>query len=126
MSTGYVDTKKAISVEELREMEANIEMNAIAVDYANNGASGASHSRCLRAKPEVRRSSWIDANERLPNETGRYWCYVKANTDTGISHEQDNCAFNVDEQQWYSESWKGGEKVTYWRDLMEPPIGGEL
>ena len=60
MSTVYVDTKKAISVEELREMEANIEMNAIAVDYANNGASGASHSRCLRAKPEVRRSSWID------------------------------------------------------------------
>lgn len=65
--------------------------------------------------------NWISVEDELPEDYGRFWCYVRVQTDIGISHEQDNCSFNAGEKRWNSELWKGGEIVTHWIPLPEPP-----
>lgn len=61
---------------------------------------------------------WISVKDRLPEETGRYWCYVKEYNDLGISHFQWNFAFNVEEQGFNTNET---EKVTHWMPLPDPP-----
>ncbi|MDM3181993.1 DUF551 domain-containing protein [Citrobacter sp. Cf098] len=60
---------------------------------------------------------WIPCSERMPEEIGRYWCYVEEQNSLGKSHYQWNCS-------WNGELW-GGEmmygRVTHWMPLQEPP-----
>lgn len=64
---------------------------------------------------------WIDVNDRLPEEGGRYWCYVRDLNDLGVSHFQWNCAYNENEKRFSDSTLLNGEQVTHWRPLPEPP-----
>jgi len=61
---------------------------------------------------------WIPCSERMPEEIGRYWCYVEEQNCLGKSHYQWNCSWNGD--RWWVESENGG-RVTHWMPLQEPP-----
>ena len=65
---------------------------------------------------------WINVEEKLPEETGRYWCYVKGMACLGVFYQQDNCSFNKEDCRWNSEAWTNRcETVTHWMPLPEPP-----
>lgn len=61
---------------------------------------------------------WVACSERMPDESGRYWCYVEEQNDLGKSHYQWNCSWNGD--RWWVESENGG-RVTHWQPLPSPP-----
>ncbi|HDS9331080.1 TPA: DUF551 domain-containing protein [Klebsiella pneumoniae subsp. pneumoniae] len=61
---------------------------------------------------------WIPVSERMPLESGRYWCYVEEQNDLGKSHYQWNCSWNGD--RWWIESENGGI-VTHWMPLPAAP-----
>ena len=61
---------------------------------------------------------WIPCSERMPEETGRYWCYVEEQNDLGKSHYQWNCSWNGN--RWWVESENGG-RVTHWQPLPSAP-----
>ncbi|MDG5059304.1 DUF551 domain-containing protein [Klebsiella pneumoniae] len=61
---------------------------------------------------------WIPVSERLPEDNGRYWCYVEEQNDLGKSHYQWNCSWNGD--RWWVES-EGGGIVTHWMPLPAAP-----
>lgn len=61
---------------------------------------------------------WIPVSERMPEDSGRYWCYVEEQNDLGKSHYQWNCSWNGD--RWWVES-EGGGIVTYWMPLPAAP-----
>lgn len=61
---------------------------------------------------------WVACSERMPEESGRYWCYVEEQNDLGKSHYQWNCAWNG--KRWWVEH-KGGGRVTHWQLLPSPP-----
>ncbi|WP_256660758.1 DUF551 domain-containing protein [Klebsiella quasipneumoniae] len=61
---------------------------------------------------------WIPVSERLPEDSGRYWCYVEEQNDLGKSHYQWNCSWNGD--RWWVES-EGGGIVTHWMQLPATP-----
>jgi|SRR5882757_533611 len=62
--------------------------------------------------------TWISVNDELPNEGGRYWCYVKELNDLGISHFQWNCSFTPGEG--FSDLCQR-MNVTHWTYLLESP-----
>jgi hypothetical protein len=64
---------------------------------------------------------WIDVNERLPEEGGRYWCYVQHLTDLGFSYFQWNCDYNPQMCRFSDMTLTKGEIITHWRYLPEPP-----
>ena len=74
------------------------------------------------AQPVPVVSGWIPVSERLPEEGGRYWCYVEEQNSLGKSHYQWNCSWNGD--RWWVES-EGGGIVTHWMPLPACPAGGE-
>ncbi|MCO6013079.1 DUF551 domain-containing protein [Enterobacter hormaechei] len=61
---------------------------------------------------------WVACSERMPEESGRYWCYVEEQNDLGKSHYQWNCSWNGD--RWWVESENGG-RVTHWMPLPPAP-----
>ncbi len=61
---------------------------------------------------------WIPVSERLPEDSGRYWCYVEEQNDLGKSHYQWNCSWNGD--RWWVET-EGGGIVTHWMPLPAAP-----
>ena len=61
---------------------------------------------------------WIPVSERLPEDSGRYWCYVEEQNDLGKSHYQWNYSWNGD--RWWVES-EGGGIVTHWMPLPAAP-----
>lgn len=61
---------------------------------------------------------WIPVSERLPEEGGRYWCYVEEQNSLGKSHYQWNCAWNG--ERWWVETETGG-RVTHWQPLPAAP-----
>lgn len=61
---------------------------------------------------------WIPCSERMPEEVGRYWCYVEEQNSLGKSHYQWNCSWNGD--RWWVESENGG-RVTHWMPLQAAP-----
>lgn len=67
--------------------------------------------------PEIP-DGWIPVSERLPEDSGRYWCYVEEQNDLGKSHYQWNCSWNG--ERWWVES-EGGGIVTHWMPLPNPP-----
>ena len=61
--------------------------------------------------------TWIPVSEGLPEEGGRYWCYVEEQNSLGKSHYQWNCS-------WNGEIWGGAMmygRVTHWMPLPNPP-----
>ncbi|ELY6345185.1 DUF551 domain-containing protein [Cronobacter muytjensii] len=60
---------------------------------------------------------WIPCSERIPEEGGRYWCYVEEINSLGKSHYQWNCSWNGED--WGGEGFYG--RVTHWQPLPEPP-----
>lgn len=61
---------------------------------------------------------WVACSERMPEESGRYWCYVEEQNDLGKSNYQWNCAWNGN--RWWVEHEDGG-RVTHWQPLPSPP-----
>ncbi|AXF58191.1 DUF551 domain-containing protein [Leclercia sp. W6] len=61
---------------------------------------------------------WIPCSERMPEEIGRYWCYVEEQNCLGKSHYQWNCSWNGG--RWWVESENGG-RVTHWMPLPSAP-----
>ncbi|EEO5603462.1 DUF551 domain-containing protein [Salmonella enterica] len=72
-------------------------------------------SRC--GNPKVSPDGWIPVSERMPEESGRYWCYVEEQNSLGKSHYQWNCSWNG--QAWSDRALSG--RVTHWMPLPEPP-----
>ncbi|EGF6525690.1 DUF550 domain-containing protein [Salmonella enterica] len=72
-------------------------------------------SRC--GNPKVSPDGWIPVSERMPEESGRYWCYVEEQNSLGKSHYQWNCSWNG--QAWSEKALSG--RVTHWMPLPEPP-----
>ncbi len=61
--------------------------------------------------------TWIPVSERLPEEGGRYWCYVEEQNSLGKSYYQWNCS-------WNGEIWGGAMmygRVTHWMPLPAAP-----
>ncbi len=68
-------------------------------------------------KSPVIPDTWIPVSERLPEEGGRYWCYVEEQNSLGKSHYQWNCS-------WNGEIWGGAMmygRVTHWMPLPAAP-----
>ncbi|HFE8995022.1 TPA: DUF551 domain-containing protein [Raoultella ornithinolytica] len=61
---------------------------------------------------------WIPVSERMPEESGRYWCYVEEQNSLGKSHYQWNCSWNG--ERWWVENESGGV-VTHWMPLPAAP-----
>ncbi|ENT2476801.1 DUF551 domain-containing protein [Enterobacter hormaechei] len=61
---------------------------------------------------------WVACSELMPEESGRYWCYVEEQNDLGKSHYQWNCAWNG--KRWWVEH-EGGGRVTHWQPLPAAP-----
>lgn len=77
-------------------------------------------AKAIRKGPDMPTASvqgWIPCTERMPEEIGRYWCYVEEQNSLGKSHYQWNCS-------WNGELW-GGEmmygRVTHWMPLPAAP-----
>ena len=61
---------------------------------------------------------WISVSERMPEEGGRYWCYVEEQNSLGKSHYQWNCSWNGD--VWSDKALTG--RVTHWMPLPAAPV----
>ncbi len=70
------------------------------------------------SEPATMPGKWIPVSERMPEDSGRYWCYVEEQNDLGKSHYQWNCSWNGD--RWWVES-EGGGIVTHWMQLPAAP-----
>lgn len=64
---------------------------------------------------------WISVDDRLPEEAGRYWCYVQHLTDIGFSYFQWNCDYNPQLRRFSDMTLKDGEQITHWRPLPALP-----
>nr|WP_109212670.1 DUF551 domain-containing protein [Klebsiella michiganensis] len=69
------------------------------------------------SEPAAVPGKWIPVSERLPEEGGRYWCYVEEQNSLGKSHYQWNCSWNGD--VWSDNALTG--RVTHWMPLPTAP-----
>lgn len=60
---------------------------------------------------------WVSVSERMPEEGGRYWCYVEEQNSLGKSHYQWNCSWNG--EVWSDKALTG--RVTHWMPLPAAP-----
>ncbi|MGY9986484.1 DUF551 domain-containing protein [Citrobacter freundii] len=60
---------------------------------------------------------WVSVSERMPEESGRYWCYVEEQNSLGKSHYQWNCSWNG--EAWSDKALSG--RVTHWMPLPAAP-----
>ncbi|MEX5203067.1 DUF551 domain-containing protein [Citrobacter freundii] len=65
-------------------------------------------------------SGWIPVSDRMPEEGGRYWCYVEEQNSLGKSHYQWNCSWNG--EVWSDKALSG--RVTHWMPLPAAPQQG--
>ncbi len=65
-------------------------------------------------------NEWVSVDDRLP-ETGRYLCYVIEQNSLGDSSFVWNCGYSEHDKLWNSEGFSGGETITHWMSLPEPP-----
>ncbi|WP_368919635.1 DUF551 domain-containing protein [Providencia vermicola] len=63
-------------------------------------------------------TNWVKCSERVPEEPGRYLCYVEEVNSLGISHYQWNCSWNG--VCFRDDSLSG--RVTHWMPLPPPPM----
>ncbi|MEV9402478.1 DUF551 domain-containing protein [Klebsiella pneumoniae] len=69
------------------------------------------------SEPATVPGKWIPVSERVPEEGGRYWCYVEKQNSLGKSHYQWNCSWNGD--VWSDKALTG--RVTHWMPLPAAP-----
>lgn len=69
------------------------------------------------SEPATVPGKWIPVSERMPEEGGRYWCYVEEQNSLGKSHYQWNCSWNGD--VWSDNALTG--RVTHWMPLPAGP-----
>lgn len=69
------------------------------------------------SEPATVPGKWIPVSERMPEEGGRYWCYVEEQNSLGKSHYQWNCSWNGD--VWSDKALTG--LVTHWMPLPAAP-----
>jgi hypothetical protein len=62
---------------------------------------------------------WVSVEDKLPEEGGRYWCYVEELNDLGISHYEWNCYFDPHNKE-FRDNLKT-MKVTHWTYLLGSP-----
>ncbi|MCS6661738.1 DUF551 domain-containing protein [Klebsiella pneumoniae subsp. pneumoniae] len=94
----------------------DVELVAPAFDAVRSVLAAAPQSP--GSEPATVPGKWIPVSERLPEDSGRYWCYVEEQNDLGKSHYQWNCSWNGD--RWWVES-EGGGIVTHWMPLPAAP-----
>lgn len=68
---------------------------------------------------EEKMEYWVSVKEKLPDEGGRYWCYVEVVGDLGESHFQWNCSFDP-HMQSFSDNMVTMH-VIYWQPLAPEP-----
>lgn len=73
----------------------------------------------LNATAQPVRDGWVKCIDRLPDEIGRYWCYVEHQDSLGKSHYQWNCSWNG--HTWSERDLIG--RVTHWMPLPAAPGG---
>ena len=56
------------------------------------------------------REGWVSVEDRLPQNDGWYWCWVK--------NSQDAVGQSLRYYEWHTETWQTSWTVTYW---MPPP-----
>lgn len=114
---GYVMVPKEMTDEigEAIAMQANC-CGGIALDIYDAMLAAAPQSP--GSEPATVPGKWIPVRERMPEDSGRYWCYVEEQNDLGKSHYQWNCSWNGD--RWWVES-EGGGIVTHWMQLPAAP-----
>lgn len=105
---------KVRCVDDCELEDAYIAMLAAAPDFREISNSSTKH---FRENAESSTNGWIPCSERLPEEGGRYWCYVEEINSLGKSHYQWNCSWNGED--WGGEGFYG--RVTHWQPLPEPP-----
>ncbi|WP_145586604.1 DUF551 domain-containing protein [Yersinia kristensenii] len=66
---------------------------------------------------QVPLGSWIKCSDQMPEDSGRYWCYVEEQNCLGKSHYQWNCSWNGD--MWSDQALTG--RVTHWMPLPSAP-----
>ncbi|HHZ4847962.1 TPA: DUF551 domain-containing protein [Yersinia enterocolitica] len=66
--------------------------------------------------PEIP-EGWINCSDQMPEDSGRYWCYVEEQNCLGKSHYQWNCSWNGD--MWSDQALTG--RVTHWMPLPAAP-----
>ncbi|MEG1251635.1 MAG: hypothetical protein RSE37_23655, partial [Citrobacter sp.] len=52
------------------------------------------YQKAVAGNSPVTPDGWIPVSERMPDEIGRYWCYVEEQNSLGKSHYQWNCSWN--------------------------------
>ncbi|QXV72946.1 hypothetical protein [Edwardsiella phage PVN06] len=77
--------------------------------------------RAWQAAWQASQPKWIKCSEQMPEEFGRYWCYVEEQNSLGKSNYQWNCSWNGD--VWSDKALTG--RVTHWMPLPNPPEGDE-
>lgn len=73
---------------------------------------------CMVAKwideaPGINVPKWIPVTERLPEHDGRYICNIKSFAFPGTFYQS--------ELRYEHGGWSGGNDVTHWMPLPEPP-----
>lgn len=71
------------------------------------------------SEPTTVPGKWIPVSERVPEEGGRYWCYIEEQNSLGKGHYQWNCSWNGD--VWSDNALTG--RVTHWMPLPAAPQG---
>jgi len=74
---------------------------------------------CKSEAAKAYHQQWIPVTERLPEERGRYLCFVQEQEDLGTSKYVWNCYFGGPEYGWADDTVK--MNVTHWMPLPEPP-----
>ena len=78
----------------------------VAADWIKEGYSAREYVNLDRLQEAMTLGSsgeadgWIPCSERLPEEGGRYWCYVEEINSLGKSHYQWNCSWNGEDWGW--------------------------
>ena len=109
----------AMKYHQIRELVN--ELRNVAIEYHGTKQLRERIARTVRAAMLQGAGSvqgWIPCSERVPEEIGRYWCYVEEQNSLGKSHYQWNCSWNGD--RWWVESENGG-RVTHWMPLQAAP-----
>ena len=99
------------------------ELRDIAIEYHGTQQLRERIARTVRAamlqagNSAVTPDGWIPVSERMPEESGRYWCYVEEQNSLGKSHYQWNCSWNG--EVWSEKALTG--RVTHWMPLPAAP-----
>ncbi|MBT0520909.1 DUF551 domain-containing protein [Morganella morganii] len=94
----------------------NTNMVRLRKDTAPTWPEFAADCRTRHRQKEMK-MKWIKCSEKMPEESGRYLCYVEEVNCLGKSHYQWNCSWNG---ECFRDDALSG-RVTHWMPLPQPP-----